>query len=168
MAKDLNKVMITGRLGKDPELRYTPQGSAVCSFSVASNRAWRDQAGATHEEAEWFRVVAWDKLGEVCNQYLAKGSRVYVEGRLQTRTWRDQDGQTRSTTEVVASDMIMLGDARPRASDAADDEEAIEPPPARPAAAPPPTPARAPGVGRSSAAPSVVRPGSYEDEDLPF
>ena len=148
MAKDLNKVMaITGRLGKDPELRYRRAGR--CSFSVASNRAWRDQAGATHEEAEWFRVVvSGDKLGEVCNQYLAKRAAAsmsragYRPARGATR-----DGQTRSTTEVVASDMIMLGDARPRASDAADDEEAIEPPPARPAAAPRPRrPARRGGA----------------------
>ena len=113
MSKDLNKVMLTGRLGKDPETRYTPQGSAITKFSVASNRRWRTAEGDDREDTEWFNVVAWNKLGEICAQYLQKGSRVYIEGRLQTRSWDDQTtGQKRYMTEVIAQDMIMLDSRR--------------------------------------------------------
>src|SRR5919199_2743359 len=108
MAKDLNKVMVIGRLGKDPEMRYTAGGSPVTTFSVAAGRQWKDGAGETREETQWFNVVTWNKLAEICNEHLHKGSRVYIEGRLQTRQWQDQDGQTRYRTEVIASDMIML------------------------------------------------------------
>ncbi len=108
MAKDLNKVMITGRLGADPEMRYTPQGSAVTTFNVASGRTWKSNDGTSHDDTEWFRVVAWDKLGEICNQYLTKGTRVYVEGRLQTRKYQDRDGQPRTAVELIATDMIIL------------------------------------------------------------
>src|SRR5262249_17399915 len=105
-------------------------------FRVASNRTWRSSDGESHEDTEWFRVVAWNKLAEICNQYLTKGARVYVEGRLQTRQWQDQEGQTRYSTEVIANDMIML-DAR-RDMPGADDRDAVPEPvvvPARPAAA---------------------------------
>ncbi len=112
MARDLNKVMITGRLGADPEMRYTPQGSPVTTFSVASGRTWRSADGTQHNDTEWFRVVAWEKLAEICNQYLTKGAQVYVEGRLQTRKYQDRDGNDRYSTEVIASDMIMLGSRR--------------------------------------------------------
>src|SRR5262245_37353984 len=112
MAKDLNKVQLTGRLGADPELRYTVHGSAVATFRVASNRSWRSAAGEEHEDTEWFRVVAWNRLAEVCKTYLSKASRVYIEGRLQTRQWTDQSGQTRSVTEVIASDMLLLDSKR--------------------------------------------------------
>ena len=95
MARDLNKVQMTGRLGADPEMRYTSQGHAVTTFRAASNRSWRTAEGEAHEDTEWFRVVAWNKLAEICNQWLSKGSRVYVEGRMQTRQWQDQEGQTR-------------------------------------------------------------------------
>lgn len=174
MSKDLNKVMIIGRLGKDPELRYTQSGQAICSFSVASGRSWRDAGGGQHEETEWFRVAAWDKLGEVCNQYLAKGTRVYIEGRLQTRKWQDQQGQDRYSTEVIASEMIMLDAPGARQAERdpgrADvepgDDEVFQPAP-RPAAPPPAQPARAAGVRRSSAG-AVVKPSTHEDEDLPF
>ena len=117
MAKDLNKVQLTGNLGKDPETRYTAQGSALTRFSVASSRRWHTPEGDDREETEWFTVVAWNKLGEICAQYLQKGARVYIEGRLQTRSWEDQQtGQKRYMTEVIANDLIML-DARrvPRA-----------------------------------------------------
>jgi single-strand DNA-binding protein len=101
--------MIIGRLGVDPELRYTPSGSPVATFRIASSRQWKDANGESREETEWFNVVAWNKLAEICQQYLAKGSRVYVEGRLQTRSWDDQQsGQARSRTEVVINDMILL------------------------------------------------------------
>jgi single-strand DNA-binding protein len=109
MARDLNKVMIIGRLGADPESRYTTSGSPVTTFRVAVGRQWRDSNGEGHEETEWFSVVAWNKLAEICNQYLVKGTRVYLEGRLQTRSWEDQQsGQTRYRTEVIANDMIIL------------------------------------------------------------
>ena len=116
MAKDLNKVMIIGRLGKDPEMRYTPGGSPVTTFSVAAGRQWKDGSGDVREETEWFNVVTWNKLAEICNEHLRKASRVYIEGRLQTRQWQDQDGQTRYRTEVIASDMIMLDGRGPRES----------------------------------------------------
>jgi single-strand DNA-binding protein len=109
MAKDLNKVMIIGRLGVDPEIRYTPSGNPVTTFRVAAGRQWTDAGGERREETEWFSVVTWNKLAEICKQYLGKGSRVYIEGRLQTRSWEDaQSGQTRYKTEVIASDMIIL------------------------------------------------------------
>ncbi len=115
MAKELNKVMRTGYLGADPELRDTPQDGAVTTFRVASSRAWQSADGAPHEVTEWFRVVAWDALGKICNQYLTKGARVYIEGRLQTRMWQDpQTVQERSRTEVIASDLIMLSQPRDR------------------------------------------------------
>ena len=123
MAKDLNKVMIIGRLGKDPEMRYTPGGSPVTTFSVAAGRQWKDGNGDAREETEWFNVVTWNKLAEICNEHLRKASRVYIEGRLQTRQWQDQEGQTRYRTEVIASDMIMLDGRGPRDSAPDDDYE---------------------------------------------
>ena len=113
MSKDLNKVMVIGRLGKDPETRYTPQGSEITKFGVASSRRWRTAEGEDREDTEWFNVVAWNKLGEICAQYLQKGSRVYIEGRLQTHSWEDQaTGQKRYMTEVIANDLIMLDSRR--------------------------------------------------------
>ena len=129
MAKDLNKVMIIGRLGKDPEMRYTPGGSPVTTFSVAAGRQWKDGNGDSREETEWFNVVTWNKLAEICNEHLRKASRVYIEGRLQTRQWQDQEGQTRYRTEVIASDMIMLDGRGPR--DGAPDEDYEQRPSAR-------------------------------------
>ena len=109
MAKDLNKVMVIGRLGADPEMRYTPSGSPVTNFRVAVNRRTRTgESGEQQEETDWFPIVAWQKLGEICAQHLSKGSRVYIEGRLQVRSWEDQSGQKRYTTEIIASDLIML------------------------------------------------------------
>ncbi len=108
MARGLNKVMIIGNLGGDPEMRYTPSGRPVTSFSMASNRSWVTAEGERREFTEWFNVVAWGALAETCSQYLRKGSKVYIEGRLQTRSWEDQEGQRRSRTEVVAREMIML------------------------------------------------------------
>ena len=123
MSKNLNKVQLTGNLGKDPETRYTPQGSAITKFSVASSRSWRTAEGEDRTDTEWFNVVAWNKLGEICAQYLQKGARVYIEGRLQTRSWEDaQTGQKRYMTEVIANDMIMLDSRRDRTVDPAYDE----------------------------------------------
>ncbi|MFV9505835.1 MAG: single-stranded DNA-binding protein [Oscillochloridaceae bacterium umkhey_bin13] len=109
MARDLNKVMLIGRLGVDPELRYTSSGTPVTSFRLAVGRQWRDSQGESRDETEWFSVVAWNKLAKVCQQDLVKGMRVYIEGRLQTRAWDDQQsGQTRYKTEVIANDLIIL------------------------------------------------------------
>ena len=104
----LNKVMIIGNLGKDPEMRYTANGSAVTNFNVAVSRQYSATDGERREETEWFTVVAWNKLAEQCNQFLQKGRKVYVEGRLQTRSWDGQDGQKRYRTEVVASEVQFL------------------------------------------------------------
>lgn len=108
MAKSLNKATLIGNLTRDPELRYTPQGTAVCTFSLATNRQWTTDSGEKKEDAEFHRIVAWSKLAEICSQLLKKGRKVFVEGRLQTRQWQAQDGGQRSTTEIVISDMILL------------------------------------------------------------
>lgn len=132
MAKDLNKVLIIGRLGKDPEMRYTPGGNAVTTFSVATGRQWRDGSGESHDETEWFNVVTWNKLAEICNEHLRKSSRVYIEGRLQTRQWQDQDGHSHYRTEVIASDMIMLDSRGPREHGPYEDQDAPRPMPRNP------------------------------------
>lgn len=108
MARSLNRVQLIGNLTRDPELRYTPNGTAVCSFGLATNRSWKTDAGEKHDEAEFHNIVAWNKLAELCSQFLVKGRKVYVEGRLSTRTWTGQDGAQRSRTEIVISDMILL------------------------------------------------------------
>lgn len=105
----VNKVILVGRLGQDPELRYTPSGAAVANFSVATNEAWTDKSGQKQERTEWHRIVVWGKQAELCNQYLGKGRQAYIEGRLQTRQWQDQSGQTRYTTEVHAQTIRFLG-----------------------------------------------------------
>lgn len=110
--RSLNKVQLIGNLTRDPELRYTPQGTAVCTFGLATNRQWTTEAGEKKEEAEFHRIVAWNKLAEICSQLLFKGRRVFVEGRLQTRQWTGKDGTPRQTTEIVISDMIILDSKR--------------------------------------------------------
>ena len=106
----VNKVIIVGNLGRDPEVRYTPNGSAVCNVSVATTRSWKNkESGDKSEETEWHRVVFYDKLAEIAGEYLKKGRSVYVEGRLKTRKWQDKDGVEKYTTEIVATDMQMLG-----------------------------------------------------------
>jgi single-strand DNA-binding protein len=116
MSRGLNKVMIIGHLGREPEMRYTPSGRPVTSFSVATTRTWNSPDGERREETEWFNVVSWGNLAEICKQYLTKGQQVYLEGRLQTRRWEDQEGKKHYTTEVVANEMIMLGDRPLRAN----------------------------------------------------
>jgi single-strand DNA-binding protein len=106
---DLNKVMLIGRLTRDPESKTTPQGVTVASFSVATNRVWKDQQGNQQDKTEFHNIVAWRKLAEICAQYLKKGRQVYIEGHLQTRSWEGQDGKKNYRTEVVADNMIMLG-----------------------------------------------------------
>jgi single-strand DNA-binding protein len=108
MAKSLNKVMLIGNLGGDPELRYTSSGVAVANFNIATSMKWTDPDGNAQEKTEWHTIVAWRKLAEICGEYLKKGRRVYIEGRLQTRSWDDKNGVKHWKTEIIADDMIML------------------------------------------------------------
>ena len=150
----LNKCMIIGNLGRDPEMRYTPSGQPVTQFTVAVNRNYKNQAGEWQEETEWFRIVAWGPLAERTAEYLRKGRKVYVEGRLQTRQWEGQDGQKRYTTELVANTVTPL-DPRPR-----DEGPAGEPAAPAPREKPPGEPA-----GEPAAEPTP----EYTDlDDLPF
>jgi single-strand DNA-binding protein len=110
--RGLNKVMIIGTVGRDPEMRYTPSGRPVTSFSVATTRNWTSSDGERREETEWFNVVAWGNLAEICKAHLSKNQQVYVEGRLQTRGWEDETGKKHFRTELVANEMILLGDRR--------------------------------------------------------
>ncbi|MCI0422481.1 MAG: single-stranded DNA-binding protein, partial [Acidobacteria bacterium] len=109
MSGSVNQVTLVGRLGKDPELKYTQGGDAVANFSVATDETWKDKSGEKQQRTEWHNIVAWKKLAEICGQYLRKGSQVLIQGRLQTRKWEDKDGNTRYTTEIVASNLVMLG-----------------------------------------------------------
>jgi len=109
MARGVNKAILIGNLGADPEVRYTPANTAVCNIRLATSEQWRDkQSGEPQEKTEWHRVVMFGRLGEIAGEYLKKGSKVYIEGRLQTRKWQGQDGQDRYTTEIVANEMQML------------------------------------------------------------
>ena len=123
MNRGLNKVMIIGRLGRDPEMRYTPSGRPVTTFSVGTNRSWNTANGERRTETEWFNVVAWSSLAEICKQYLLKDSQVYIEGRLQTRHWEDNEGLKHSAVEIVANEMIMLDERRESLSPEALDDD---------------------------------------------
>jgi single-strand DNA-binding protein len=148
----LNKCMIIGNLGRDPEMRYTPSGQAVTQFTVAVNRNYKDQQGERQEETEWFRVVAWGQQAEFAAEYLRKGAKVYVEGRIQTRQWEGQDGQKRYTTELVANTIQNL---ERRQRDEGDGGSQLPPEPRqRPAAA-----------GQRPAAEQSPEP---DYDDLPF
>jgi len=130
---DLNKVMLIGRLTQDPEVRTTPNGTPVVNFGLATGRVWTDQAGQKQEKTEFSNIVAWRRLAEICGQYLRKGSKIYLEGRLETRTWDDQSGVRHWRTEVIAENMIMLD----RKSDSVNPRPAYEPPlPEEPVASP--------------------------------
>ena len=174
MAKELNKVQLTGRLGADPEMRFTPQGHAVTTFRVASNRSWRSSDGEAHEDTEWFRVVAWNKLAEICSQFLVKGARVYVEGRLQTRQWQDQEGQPRYSTEVIANDMIMLDTRRDTSEPLADERLpvpavlSVAPTPASVASVRSGATGKSAGGKAAKVAPLPRGKAAFEEEDLPF
>jgi single-strand DNA-binding protein len=110
----VNKVILVGNLGRDPELRYTPSGTAVANFTLATNEAWTDKAGAKQERTEWHRIVVWGKQAAIVGEYLGKGKQVFIEGSLQTREWNDRDGNKRQTTEIRAQRVIMLGRAEAR------------------------------------------------------
>ena len=133
----VNKVILIGNLGRDPELRYTKDGKAVANFTVATNDRWRDREGNNQERTEWHRIVVWDKQAENCAQYLQKGRSVYIEGRLQTREWEDKEGQKRQTTEIVAQQVTFLGsrDAGSRSASASTSASAAGPPGPEPAPA---------------------------------
>ena len=105
----LNKIMLIGNLGKDPEIRYTPEGTPVANFSIATSENWTDKSGSRQEHTEWHTIVAWNRLADLAKKYLSKGRQVYIEGRIRTREWNDRDGNKRRTTEVVATQMVLLG-----------------------------------------------------------
>jgi single-strand DNA-binding protein len=110
MAGSVNKVILIGRLGRDPELKYTPSGAPVCNFSLATDSAWKDKTGEQQQQTEWHRIIAWGKLAEICGQYLTKGKQVYIEGSIRSRQWEDkQTGAKRTAYEIVARNMTMLG-----------------------------------------------------------
>lgn len=160
MARSLNKVQLIGNLTRDPELRYTPNGNAVCTFGLATNRSWTTDSGEKREETDFHRIVAWNKLAELCSQFLVKGGKVYVEGRLSTRSWTGQDGQQKSTTEVVIDDMILLGSRSAGAgSQITEPGEESAPAKTRPAA-----PARKKEEPKQE---EVPPPGNGEEEVLP-
>jgi len=123
-SRSLNKVMLIGNLTRDPEMRYTPSGAAVCSFGLATNRSWQGaDGGERREETEFHRIVAWNKLAELCAQLLSKGRKVYIEGRLQTRSWESPEGEKRQATEIVAEDMVLLDSRRDGAGAAETNED---------------------------------------------
>ena len=140
--RGVNKVILVGNLGRDPEIRHTRSGTAVATLNLATSSSWNDQNGQRQERTEWHRVVAWSKLAEIAKEYLAKGRQVYIEGRLQTRSWDDKDGNKRYTTEVVADQMVMLG-GRGGGGDFSKDDS-------------------------STQAPDVQEPFEATDEDVPF
>lgn len=155
---DLNKAMIIGRLTRDPEMRTTPQGTAVSSFSVATNFIWSDPQGQKQERVEYHNIVAWRKLAEICGQYLRKGSKVYIEGRLQTREWEGQDGNKRQRTEIVADNMIMLDSKGAQMNQSGPVAEAS-------------APNQTSGAQQSKNAPATEDPKGKEEvsvEDIPF
>jgi single-strand DNA-binding protein len=162
----VNKVILVGRLGNDPEVRYTATGSAMANISLATSENWKDkQTGEKQERTEWHRIVFYDKLAEIVAQYLRKGSLIYVEGRLQTRKWQDQNGQDRYTTEIIARDMTMLGSKSENSGTASY---------SAPAAPSSYAPAASSNMGsqqqsapRPSAPPPSMSPDNFDD-DVPF
>ncbi|HUI40660.1 MAG TPA: single-stranded DNA-binding protein [Terriglobia bacterium] len=148
MSGSVNKVILIGRLGKDPEVKYTPSGTPVAKFSLATDEAFKDRAGEQQKRTEWHNIVAWSKLAEICGEYLTKGKQVYIEGSIRSRQWEDQSGSKRTSYEIIARDMKMLGSK-------ADSERSAASSPRSPAE--PETAADAP-----PSAPEIT------DEDIPF
>jgi single-strand DNA-binding protein len=151
----VNKVIIVGNLGRDPETRYMPEGGAITNISVATTEKWKDKNGEMQEKTEWHRVAFFGKLAEIAGEYLKKGSQVYVEGRLRTRKWQDKDGQDRYTTEIMATEMKMLG-SRAGAGE--------------PREAPPEPRAAEPRAAEARPAPAKKPAGKFDDleDDIPF
>lgn len=136
----VNKAILIGRLGADPELRYTPSGLAVANFRIATSEQWTNKEGEKQERTEWHRIVAFGRLGEICGEYLVKGKQVYIEGRLQTRSWEDRDGNKRYTTEIVTSTMQMLDSANKQGKSTSSRDESYP----------------------------LEEPGTVPDDDIPF
>lgn len=134
----VNKVTLLGRIGKDPELRYMPNGDAVCNFSLATSETWKDKNGEKKESVEWHNVTIYRKLGEIAGQYLKKGSQVYLEGKLKTRKWQDKQGNDRYTTEVICDEMVMLGGGDSGQQQDHRPQQGQQEPPRRPPAMPTP------------------------------
>lgn len=151
MASGVNKVILIGRLGGDPEVRYTTNGGAVANFNLATNENWTDKNGQKQERTEWHRVVIWGKMAELCGQYLSKGRQAYVEGRLQTREWNDKEGNKRYTTEIVAQSVQFLGGPGERTSSTTSTGTDF-----------------APSTGFDSALAGVPTGGGMSDEEVPF
>ncbi|MEJ2716662.1 MAG: single-stranded DNA-binding protein [Deltaproteobacteria bacterium] len=155
--RSLNKVLLLGNLGRDPEVRYTSSGKAVASFTLATSQRWKDQDGNEQERTEWHRVVAWGRLGEICGEFLSKGRQIFVEGRIQSREWEDQDGNRRTTVEIIANDMIMLGGGNAPQASGRDEHERSP---------------RASSGGTSREGPGKRDSGSYSspppEDDIPF
>jgi len=183
MSRGLNKIQIIGRLGRDPEMRYTPDGKAVTNFSVATGGKWTDRNGTERDDTEWFRVEMWERQAETANQYLSKGAQVYIEGRLRTRKYTDKDGIERTSVEVVANNMVLLGSRNDRGSipssndndyDDYGDEDMAPAQPARPAARSMSDERSAPSRGPVRPAPAARPNGRNQpqpfdtEEDLPF
>jgi single-strand DNA-binding protein len=155
MAKSVNKVILVGHVGKDPEVKYTPSGTAVANFSIATNDRFKDKEGQWQDRTEWHRVVAWQRTAEIVGEYVKKGSNVYVEGKLQTRSWDDKEtGQKKYMTEIWVNDLVLLGGrgagdeagGRTRSASAGFDQRVPEP----------------------AAAPAGAQPGEITDDDIPF
>lgn len=159
MSRGLNKIQIIGRLGRDPEMRYTPQGTAVTNFTVATGGKWTDRNGNERDDTEWFRVEAWDRLAEISNEYLSKGREVYVEGRLKTRNYTDREGRERTAVEIVANNLLLLGGRgdNPRNSDDDSGYDDAEPAPRS-------------SRSESKSARNVPQPmgDDLQDDDIPF
>jgi len=160
MSGSVNKVILVGRLGRDPEVKYTPSGAPVAKFSVATDEVFKDRSGEQQKRTEWHNIVAWNKLAEICGQYLTKGKQVYIEGSIRSRQWEDQTGNKRTSYEIIASRMQMLGSR-------ADNERA--------GAAPSPMPERTSGppaehasFDRPPASEPPAEPPDITDEDVPF
>jgi single-strand DNA-binding protein len=153
MAGSVNKVILIGRLGRDPELKYTPSGAPVCNFSLATDSAWKDKTGEQKQQTEWHKIITWGKLAEICSQYLTKGKQIYIEGSIRSRQWDDkQTGQKRTAYEIVAQRMQMLGSRSESERPAAAGAPALSPAEGEPPE-PPPEPSSAPEI---------------TDEDIPF
>src|SRR6266404_125585 len=156
MAGSVNKVILIGRLGRDPELKYTPSGVPVAKFSIATDESFKDRTGEQQKRTEWHNIVAWNKLAEICGEYLTKGKQVYIEGRIQSRQWEDQSGNKRTSYDIVAQQMTMLGSK----SDA-ERSSAGEPKVASASAS-------APAENPSPAEPPPQPATEITDEDIPF
>jgi single-strand DNA-binding protein len=151
MAGGVNKVILVGNLGADPDMRYTPSGQGVCELRVATSESWNDKNGQRQERTEWHRVVVWGKRAEVCSKYLSKGRQVYVEGRIQTRTYDDKDGNKRYITEIIAADVQFLSDGRRESGSRGQNSEP-----------PPPSDSDFAGYGGGGGG------GGGPDDDIPF